>query len=65
MLYEDLYNCVFVEQCPNTNGGICDPTAAGYNATNCNTCAQIAQTGLTGTDRNAPCYNDLYLCNNN
>jgi hypothetical protein len=62
MLYEDLYTCVFVDQCPNTGGGICDPTAQGYNAMNCNVCAQIAQTGLSGNDRNAPCYNDLELC---
>jgi hypothetical protein len=39
-----LVNCLFGTSgaCPGT-GGVCDSTAAGYNATNCGNCLMTAQ----------------------
>lgn len=47
-----LFACVFGDQsatppvrgaCPTAGGGVCDPGAAGYNATACTSCANAAQ----------------------
>lgn len=56
--YRELYYCVFDYACPNTNGGICDSSSAGYWPDDCNYCVALSQDYFDGD-----CGSETYICN--
>ena len=57
-LFNNIINCLFVQACRSTNGGVCDSTAMGYVAMNCDTCLMQAQM------QGGACYTPLQDCIN-
>ncbi len=53
--YTALGGCINAA-CPATNGGVCDTTAASYNASNCSACFQNAQS------QGGACYSQENAC---
>jgi hypothetical protein len=56
-LLNDIYVCLD-GQCPQMNGGICDPNAMGFDMNKCNACVQ------TATMPNGPCGPAIAACMN-
>jgi hypothetical protein len=54
--FQALLGCI-VTYCPDTGGGICDSSAANYNASNCNLCIEEVQ------EDPCYCYEYVLICN--